>query len=66
MTHRFVACDVGAETGPDGYFIEAGIADLDGFVMLFQCGGDEPDEQEVALGFDTHCLVTADQGTAYG
>ncbi|MFD5623789.1 hypothetical protein [Streptomyces yangpuensis] len=35
-------------------------------MLLFQRGEDEPDEQEVALGFDTHCLVTADQGTAYG
>ncbi|WP_325063657.1 Imm10 family immunity protein [Streptomyces marianii] len=29
-------------------------------------GEEEPDDQEVALGMDTHCLVTAGQGTAYG
>ncbi|MGW7066945.1 Imm10 family immunity protein [Streptomyces sp. NPDC054855] len=66
MTYRFVAREAGAEIDPDGYFIEAGISDRDGFVMLFQCGGEEPDEQDVSLGMDTHCLVTADQGTAYG
>lgn len=66
MTYRFVAREAGAEIDPDGDFIEAGISDRDGFVMLFQCGGEEPDEQDVALGMDTHCLVTAGQGTAYG
>ncbi|PXX55656.1 immunity protein 10 of polymorphic toxin system [Nocardia tenerifensis] len=30
------------------------------------CDFEEPDEQEVALGMDTYCLVTPDQGTAYG
>ncbi|MFC9105584.1 hypothetical protein ACFT08_32005 [Streptomyces rochei] len=29
-------------------------------------GEEDPDDQEVALGMDTHCLVTAGQGTAYG
>ena len=70
MTYRFVARAAGAEIDLDrDRFIEAGIAeeeDGDGFIMLFQCGADEPDEQDVSLGFDTHCLVTADQGTAYG
>ncbi|GIH94227.1 hypothetical protein ACFFMN_06185 [Planobispora siamensis] len=32
----------------------------------FRCALDEPDEQDVALGWDTHCAVTADQGTAHG
>ncbi|WP_344149395.1 Imm10 family immunity protein [Kribbella yunnanensis] len=41
-------------------------ADGKGFILLFQSGMEEPDEQEMALGFDTHCLVTANQGTAYG
>ncbi|MGW0908784.1 Imm10 family immunity protein [Streptomyces sp. NPDC002853] len=66
MTYRFVAREAGAETDPDGYFIEAGISDRNGFIMLFQCGGEEPDEQDLSLGMDTHCLVTANQGTAYG
>ncbi|WP_228449845.1 hypothetical protein [Streptomyces alkaliterrae] len=29
-------------------------------------GEEEPDDQEIALGMDTRCLVTAGQGTAYG
>ncbi|MFD8145384.1 Imm10 family immunity protein [Streptomyces sp. NPDC059708] len=69
MTFRFVARVAGAEIDPDGYFVEAGVAERGngtGFVLMFQHGEDEPDKQEVALGFDTHCLVTADQGTAYG
>ncbi len=33
---------------------------------MFMAGEDDPDEQEVAMGMDTHCLVTAGQGTAYG
>lgn len=37
-----------------------------GFIMLFMSGEEEPDEQDTGLGFDTHCLVTAGQGTAYG
>ncbi|MER5267577.1 Imm10 family immunity protein [Actinosynnema sp. NPDC002837] len=69
MSHRFVARAVGVEIDPDGYFIEAGVAegpDGSGFVLLFMCDGGEPDDQDVSLGLDTHCLVTADQGTAYG
>jgi hypothetical protein len=34
--------------------------------LIFQCGLAEPDEQDVALGMDTHCLVTTDGGCAYG
>lgn len=47
----------------------AGVAESDdeeGFSLLFMCDFDEPDAQEVSLGMDTHCLVTPDQGTAYG
>ncbi|MEU4596379.1 Imm10 family immunity protein [Nocardia sp. NPDC023988] len=47
----------------------AGVAessDEDGFSLLLMCDFEEPDEQEVALGMDTHCVVTRDQGTAYG
>ncbi|MER5910474.1 Imm10 family immunity protein [Streptomyces sp. NPDC001982] len=33
---------------------------------MFMAGEEEPDDQEVALGMETHCLVTAGQGTAYG
>ncbi|MGW2716182.1 Imm10 family immunity protein [Streptomyces sp. NPDC001492] len=70
MTYRFVARAAGAEIDLDyDCFIEAGISegeDGSGFIMLFQCGSDEPDEQDVSLGLDTHCVVTAGQGTAYG
>jgi hypothetical protein len=69
MTIRFVARAAGADVDPDGDFTAAGLsegADGSGFVLLFQCGALEPDEQDVVLGLDTHCLVTADQGTAYG
>jgi hypothetical protein len=69
MTHRFVARSVGVDIDPDGYSVTAGVAeglDGNGFVLLFMCDGMEPDHQEVSLGHDTHCLVTADQGTAYG
>jgi hypothetical protein len=63
MTYRFVARAAGAEIDLDyDCFIEAGVAETEhgeGFVMLFQCSADEPDEQDVSLGFDTHCLVTA-------
>lgn len=47
----------------------AGVAESDdeeAFSLLFMCGVDEPDAQDVRLGMDTHCLVTPDQGTAYG
>ena len=34
--------------------------------LTFMCSLYEPDEQDVALGMDSYCLVTPDQGTAYG
>ncbi|MFI6090611.1 Imm10 family immunity protein [Streptomyces sp. NPDC051218] len=69
MTYRFTARAAGAEKDPDGYFIEAGISegvDGGGFMLLFMSGEEDPDEQDTRLGFDTHCLATAGQGTAYG
>ncbi|MFF7447426.1 MULTISPECIES: Imm10 family immunity protein [unclassified Streptomyces] len=70
MTYRFVARVAGAEIDLDyDCFIEAGVAESEdgsGFFMMFQCSADEPDEQDVSLGLDTHCVVTPDQGTAYG
>ncbi|MER5866155.1 Imm10 family immunity protein [Kitasatospora sp. NPDC002040] len=69
MTYRFTARAAGVEIDPDGYSTEAGLAegaDGSGFILLFMAGEDDPDDQEVALGMDTHCLVTARQGTAYG
>lgn len=69
MTYRFTARAAKTEIDPDGYFTEAALAegeDGSGFILMFMAGEEEPDDQEVALGMDTHCLVTARQGTAYG
>jgi thiamine biosynthesis lipoprotein ApbE len=69
MTFRFTARVASTEIDPDGYFTEAGLAesaDGRGFILSFMAGEEEPDDQEIALGMDTHCLVTAGQGTAYG
>jgi hypothetical protein len=70
MTYRFtalIACGLDDPEMDD--CLTAGVAesdDEDGFSLLFMCDFDEPDAQEVSLGMDTHCLVTPDQGTAYG
>ncbi|MFF8271414.1 hypothetical protein ACF059_29085 [Streptomyces sp. NPDC016562] len=69
MTYRFIARTARTEIDPDGYFTEAALAegeDGSGFILMFLAGEEVPDDQEVALGMDTHCLVTAGQGTAYG
>ncbi|MZD04693.1 hypothetical protein GTW43_25660 [Streptomyces sp. SID5785] len=61
MTYRFtalVACGLDDPEMDD--CLMAGVAesdDEDGFSLMFMCDVDEP---------DTHCLVTPDQGTAYG
>lgn len=68
MTIRFIARVVGVEEEA-GDCLSAGIAETggdDGMVIEFQCALYEPDEQDIALGWDTHCVVTANQGTAYG
>ncbi|WP_033320486.1 Imm10 family immunity protein [Streptomyces yerevanensis] len=70
MTYRFtalIACGLDDPEIDD--CMMAGVAESDdeyGFSLLFMCDFDEPDAQEVSLGMDTHCLVTPDQGTAYG
>ncbi|MGW4162622.1 Imm10 family immunity protein [Streptomyces sp. NPDC004788] len=69
MTYRFTARVATTEIDHDGYFTEAALAeggDGSGFILMFTAGEEDPDGQEVALGMDTHCLVTAGQGTAYG
>ncbi|MBT2511732.1 hypothetical protein J7I98_39375 [Streptomyces sp. ISL-98] len=69
MTYRFTARAARTEIDPDGYFTEAALAegeDGSGFILMFMAGEEDPDEQEVVLGMDTYCLVTAGQGTAYG
>lgn len=68
MAYRFtadVACGLDDEDEDD--CVLAGVAESGGgFSLTFMCDFAEPDEQEISLGMDTHCLVTADQGTAYG
>ncbi|MGI5250087.1 Imm10 family immunity protein [Actinacidiphila glaucinigra] len=70
MTFRFeahIAC--GFDDPQQDDCVLAGVAesnDGEDFSLIFMCGFGEPDAQEVRLGFDTHCLVTPDQGTAYG
>ncbi|WP_434091305.1 Imm10 family immunity protein [Streptomyces flaveus] len=57
-----------AEVDVDGE-VQAGVAedeDSDGFFLLFMSGIGEPSRQDIALGFDTYCVVTPDQCTAYG
>lgn len=37
-----------------------------GAQLIFQSGLKEPDKSDIDTGMDSHCLVTANQGTAYG
>ncbi|MFB7719190.1 Imm10 family immunity protein [Nocardia sp. NPDC056100] len=70
MTYRFTARLACGCDDPDADdCVLAGVAESDddeGFILMFMCDFAEPYDQEVALGMDTHCLVTRDQGTAYG
>lgn len=71
MPIRFVARVLRSEEQPENDCALVGIAEDTadgeaGFGLVFQCGLAEPDEQDVALGMDSHCLVTTDGGTAYG
>ncbi|AJE40506.1 Imm10 family immunity protein [Streptomyces nodosus] len=70
MTYRFTArAACGLDDPDEGACVMAGLAesnDEEGFSLVFMCDFDEPDSQEASLGMDTHCLVTPDQGTAYG
>ena len=66
MVIKFVAHVSGVDD-EDG--LVAGVAENEdgtGRTLLFQAAGEPPDEQDVQLGMDTYCLVTEDQGTAYG
>lgn len=72
MTYRFTAHLACGCDDPDvDACVMAGLAESEddedeGFLLMFMCDFAEPDDQEVAVGMDTHCLVTRDQGTAYG
>ncbi|MFD7440937.1 Imm10 family immunity protein [Streptomyces sp. NPDC059909] len=66
MTYRFTARAAGVEVDTANDVMTAGVAedeDGSGFILLFMS---TPTRQNVSLGLDTHCLVTQDQGTAYG
>ncbi|WP_353943863.1 Imm10 family immunity protein [Streptomyces sp. HUAS MG91] len=70
MAYRFTALIAWGLDDPErDDCLMAGVAESDdeeGFALMFMCDFDEPEAQEVSLGMDTHCLVTPDQGTAYG
>ncbi|TQS25552.1 Imm10 family immunity protein [Microbispora sp. KK1-11] len=69
MTYRFTARAAGGDEQFDEDYRDAGVAEFEdgtGFVLIFMSGIEEADDQDVDLGQDTYCLVTADQGTAYG
>ncbi|ALV31252.1 Imm10 family immunity protein [Streptomyces sp. CdTB01] len=69
MVHRFTACAVTTEVDPDNDVMQVGVVegeDGEGFFLLFMGNLGKPSRQNVALGLDSHCLVTPDQGTAYG
>ncbi|GIH62871.1 Imm10 family immunity protein [Microbispora siamensis] len=69
MTYRFTARAAGGDEELDEDYRDAGVAEFEdgtGFTLVFMSGIEEADDQDVDLGLDTYCLVTADQGTAYG
>ncbi|GAB3835309.1 Imm10 family immunity protein [Dactylosporangium cerinum] len=61
---------IGRVSGVDDELcLVAAIAERDdgtGRALVFQAGLEPPDDQDVRLGHDTHCLVTETHGTAYG
>ncbi|MFF3414896.1 Imm10 family immunity protein [Streptomyces sp. NPDC002698] len=71
MTYRFTANIAYGwhEPGPDIYALTAGVAESDSmesFVLQFHSDFEEPDAQNIRNGCDSYCVVTPDQGTAYG
>jgi len=69
MALRFTARAVTAEADTDNDVRQAGVAEDEsgeGFVLLFVSALGEPSPRSVSLGLDSYCLVTQEQGTAYG
>jgi hypothetical protein len=71
VTYRFTANIAYGwhEPGPDLYSAAAGLAesdDAESFVLEFQSFFEEPDAQNIRNGTDSYCVITPDQGTAYG
>ncbi|MEV5576651.1 Imm10 family immunity protein [Spirillospora sp. NPDC052269] len=69
MVFTFTARAVAAEADEDDETYVAGVAEQEyggGHELTFMCCLYEPDEQDIALGLDSYCLVTPNQGTAYG
>ena len=69
MAFTFTARAAGAETYEDDECFIAGVAeheDGSGHQLTFMCGLYEPENQDIATGMDSYCLVSAGQGTAYG
>ncbi|WP_157247876.1 Imm10 family immunity protein [Nonomuraea typhae] len=68
MTVTFTAHVVSVDDCQDYDCLSAGVAearDGTGMAFVFLCST-EPNEQGDDLSWDTHCVVTADQRTAYG
>ncbi|MGW4520826.1 Imm10 family immunity protein [Amycolatopsis sp. NPDC004378] len=67
MTRRITAPVVTFAVDPELGSAFAGLSEEDGeFVLVFLSGIGEPDQQEIATGMDTYCVVTAEEGTCYG
>lgn len=69
MTTRFTARVAGVAEDHDAECLSAGVAERDdgeGMELIFQCGLFEPEEEDAASEMDSYCVVTANQGTAYG
>jgi len=69
MMIRFTAQAAGADEYPEDEVLSAGVSETpagEGVILIFQCCTCEPDDQDIALGMDTYCVVTENQGTAYG
>ena len=66
MPTLFTASVAGVD---DSDCLVAGVAersDGTGRELIFQAPLEPPDQQDVESGMDTYCLVTEEQGTAYG
>lgn len=69
MVLEFTARAVASDEDESENYRTAALAEQDdgeGLQFIFQSCIDEPDESDIETGMDTHCLVTADQATAYG
>ena len=69
MAMRFTATTATVRDDPELNCRTVGVserADESGFGLIFQSNLEMPDAQDIALGMDTYCLITTEQGAAYG